>query len=60
MSPPATMEARTRERMSGRLSMPDWTAETPWIAWNQIGSCGECQRCTYKGRIERREDIRRS
>jgi hypothetical protein len=60
MSPPATMEARTRERMSGRLSMPDWTAETPWIAWNQIGSYGATSEYGVVSRRGEERDIRRS
>jgi len=33
------MEEIVTPRIRGRLMMPDLTAETPLIAWNQIGIC---------------------
>jgi hypothetical protein len=38
---PLTIDAITKERISGMFMMPDFTAEVPLMAWNQIGTCGE-------------------
>jgi hypothetical protein len=32
------MEMMTRPRMAGKFMMPDFVAETPFTAWNQIAT----------------------
>jgi hypothetical protein len=38
MIPPAMSDEVTTERTSGRLWIPDSTADTPLIAWKYMGS----------------------
>ncbi len=34
---PVDMEATTMASTSGSVRMPESTADTPWMAWNQMG-----------------------